>query len=334
MEEFKISSTDYMMMQPSYPTQYESDKFYFGLAQELIRIAKNSAIASRCGAEITKQIVLAVVGYYQDIVADAGLWRSMCSIHQHLYGKWLPIFATDEDYVESELNMTDVRLLIWYIIECNSAERGLISPFDDDIFELAKALYKPLEEYYDFAPVSEGFNFIHELELHNPEHAEQVYDFSYWMFWHSYLLRPAAVRAMRDSLEEGHAIVEMYPDPDDAREPLLELNHRIMREYPTGPLALYIKDWLYAIVDNRMPKKEKTGDNKAEEGSKQVADAAHRFITEIEKYALNDVRYMFENKLLPEARFAWEKPGDNILLDNWDFFARLYGQRHYNPTNK
>lgn len=331
MEPVKISSADYMRMQPGYPEQFASDKFYYGLSQELLKKAADTHLANRYGMEVIKDIVLAVVGYYQDVVSDAGLWRTMCTIHNDWYGKWLPIFPIDDDYVESELNLTDIRLLIWYILETKAERRGEISPFDADILQLAEVLHKPLEEYYDFAPEAEGFSFLREMEIYNPEHTQQVYDFSYWLFWNSYLLRPAAGAVMRRSLDEGQRIVRKYANPDDARDELLELNHRLMKESPTGPLALHTRDWLHAIVDNKLPKKPQA-ELLPTEHTLIIPDTHHKLITDIENYNPQEVKHIFSQGLAPKAQFAWEKPGDRVLLDNWDFFARLYGQGHYTGT--
>lgn len=327
MQPDKITSLEYMRMQPGYPEQYASDKFYYGLSQELLMKVASTRLAKHYGPEVVKETVLSTVCYYQDVVSDVGLWRTMCTIHKHWYGKWLPIYDLGEEYVESELNLTDIRLLIWYLLECKSVERGIISPFDEEIMELAEVLHSPLEEYYDFAPESEGFSFIREMEIYNPEHAQQVYDFSYWLFWNSYLLRPAAVEVMRHSLEEGRKIAQRYENRDDAREELLEYNHTIMKESPTGPLSLHTKDWLLAIVDNKIPRKPES--KSASAASIVLPEKRYELLTKIERYKPEEVRHIFKNGLVPDAKFVWEGSDDRVLLENWDFFARLYGQGHY-----
>ena len=408
----KIDKRDYMMMQPGYPDESEADKFYFGMANEMASALDNSELLRLFGEPIVKDVVLAVTGYFQDIVADAGIWRSFCTIHKHLYGRLLPFFTLGDDYVESELNMVDVQFITWYVVECSLLDNGTVSPFHPAIAEAAATMHRFLDNYYDFAPVAADYNMMADIDIYDQEQIRQVYDFSYWLFWNSYFMRHAAAPTMRSTLLEGQKIVAKNPDPDTARPLLLELNHNTMSENPTGPLALYVREWLSAIIDNKLPAQPKPRPEaktaephkfykqmmKANDGkpirfiadyaglnkflidhmgwkpdgtdsgffpnlaemhnftlyatperglliapetaqyikhpdnqcydSAEAAHSAHELVTVHGRCPIDLLKFAFYNGLLPDARFIWDESG-HLLIDNWDFLARLYQQNFY-----
>ena len=59
------------MIQPGNPEVAETDKFYFGVANEIAKAISDSNLVKKYGEQIGKDVVLGCIGYYQDIVADA-----------------------------------------------------------------------------------------------------------------------------------------------------------------------------------------------------------------------------------------------------------------------
>lgn len=404
-----ISKQDFANMQPKYDKNSISDRFYYGLALELSNAVSETEYARRLGEESCREIVLATVGYYQDIVADAGIWRSFCTLHNELYGRLLPFYDLGEDYIESELNLTDLKFIVWYVTEGCIEDKGTLSPFDEDIAAVAQIMFEYLDKYYDFAPQPEAYSAVNELDIYDQEQIQDVYNYSYWLFWHSYFMRHAAADVMRSSLEEGKNIVAKSEDENNARLQLLELNERTMKDHPTGPLALFVGEWIKAIIENKSPfaapKKPKAPvevhkfykafmkangtepirfvgtaaalteflskdmgwgdigkdflahmahfrnftifanpekgiliapetaqfikhkDNKYYSESAAKA-SAHELITIPGRCPIDLVTYVFANKLVPDAALKWNKTG-RVLLDNWDFLARLYLQSYY-----
>ena len=128
-------------MQPNYPKVADSDKFYLQMAMQLDAAIEQTNSQLPLSPNIKRDIVLAVTGYYQDIVADCGIWRSFIAIHKQLYGTPLPFYSLPDEYCESELNKEDIQFIIWYVTECHSSEHGLLSPFDSDIAHLADRFF-------------------------------------------------------------------------------------------------------------------------------------------------------------------------------------------------
>lgn len=247
----EISVKDYMERQPSNPRVEPTDQFYLWIALRLAKLWDESPWLRDLDDEVRRDVVLAVTGYYQDIVADAGLWRSFIRLHDHQHNSLLPHFPLDDDYVEYELNMADVRYVIWWTI---AGERGAeaLDPQDAGLEALATAFHMILEEEYEQAPVPEQFCIARRVDLDSPADAQAIYDYAYWLYWRSYLLRPSSQQVMERAMPEAHDIIARAGETD-ARPLLQDLNDRLMSTVPAGPIPLTTAQWLRLIVDDELP---------------------------------------------------------------------------------
>lgn len=107
-------------------------------------------------------------GYFQDIIADAGIWRSFVDANRRMYGYSVPFQDDTDEYVDYELNAEDVRFLTWYVIAMSCEEKRQIYPHDEKIMELASCAFDYLESIYEEAPEPEGYNLARGLELMTP----------------------------------------------------------------------------------------------------------------------------------------------------------------------
>ena len=91
------------------------------------------------------------------------------------------------------------------------------------------------------------YRMTHELEIHAEEDSEAIYRLGNWLFMHCYLMTPAYAL----TLSEIASGVDLSKE-----EGMAELRQRLersMSEDPTGPLALYLREWLYLIVEGKLP---------------------------------------------------------------------------------
>ena len=248
-----ISVKDYMSMQPNYPKVADSDKYYLQMTLRLAEAFDRTGLFANIDESTRRNVVLAVIGYYQDVVSDCGIWRSFITIHKQFYGSPLPFYTPDDNYCESELNRDDIRFIIWYVLECHSTEYGLQSPFNADILELATLFFRILDEEYLKAPNPMEYIMAMDVELDNLGQAQTIFELSSWLFWNSYLMRHAARGAIEEAHTEAREIIARHAKPADAAPKLSDLNDRVMLSNPTGPLALTVGEWIKAIVDGVLP---------------------------------------------------------------------------------
>ena len=247
----EITVKDYMERQPGNPKVAETDRFYLWIALRVAKLWDESPWLRGLDEDVRLDVVLAVTGYYQDVVADGGLWRSFSRLHDDRHGTPLPHYGRSEDYVDYELNLNDVRYIIWWTIagECGDE---VIDPLDKELEALATAFFMLLDEEYEQAPVPRQFCIASEVDLDNPLDAQRIYDYAYWLYWRSFLLRPSSQAVMERATPEAHAIIARAGEKD-VRPLLLELNERLMYKEPAGPIPLTTAQWLRLIIDGDMP---------------------------------------------------------------------------------
>lgn len=247
----EISVKDYMERQPGSPKVHETDQFYLWVALRLAKLWDESPWLRELDDDVRRDVVLAVTGYYQDVVADGGLWRSFTWLHGERHGSPLPHYSRREEYVDYELNLDDVRYVIWWTI---AGEKGssVLDPLDTGLEALATAFHMLLDQEYENAPVPRQFCIASEVDLDNPQDAQRIYDYAYWLYWRSFLLRPSSQAVMERAMPQAHAIIARAGE-SDSRPLLLELNERLMSTEPAGPIPLTTAQWLRLIVDNQLP---------------------------------------------------------------------------------
>ena len=247
-----ITKEQFLLRQPSFPETVPSDPFYYQTACDLLKAATEAR--TPFSEALLGRAALCLTGYYQDIVSDAGLWRGFINECRRLYDYTVPFFETGEDYVDYELNRADVTFLTWYALAMNDDRLRALSPLDGEVARLADIWYRILEERYDDAPMPEGYNMAHELEFHDPEDQQQIFRLGHWLFLHSYLLTPAYSMTLASILAEPEL------QGKEADHTLLASRlEQSMTQDPTGPLALYLPEWLYLTISDRMPPEPKKG---------------------------------------------------------------------------
>ena len=405
----EITVNDFMLMQPNYPRVTDSDKYYFQLAMRLADLCDGQRLLALQPEHVRRRVVLAVMGYYQDVVADSGLWRSFTMMHERMYGTPLPFYGRSADYVDYELNVDDLRFVIWYTIEGLTFDNGRLSPLDREVERAAREFFKVLNECYEEAPNPVEYNLVTGIETGPESDAASVYELSRWLFFKSFLMPPAAKVALAQNRAEARRLVK--EGRRDLEGKLTDLDDRTMLTYPTGPLSLTIGQWVKLIASGELPgidpaddapsdaepHKHYTRFTKATGGSEiaffadydalnsfltgpmewgdgnggdvfpqlrghshfvmlahrakgvliapdvaqfichpanalydraQARAAAHTLITDYGRCPADLVRYAFGHGLVPDAALPADPTG-RLLLDNWDFMARLYQQGLY-----
>lgn len=250
-----ITMQQFLLRQPAAPAETSTDKYYLSLANRLVEVAEHDRLFPSYPAKVVERTAMAVIGYYQDVICDAGIWRSFINECRRLYGYTVPFYDDgNENYMDYELNRIDVRFMVWYGLSMNFEDRRVWNPFDSEILHGADVWWGILDDVYDESPLPEDYRMTHDLEMHAQEDSEAIYRLGNWLFMHCYLMTPAyAVK-----LSEIASSVDLSEEGGLVK--LQDLMERSMGEDPTGPLALYLREWLYLIVEGRLPHVKKIED--------------------------------------------------------------------------
>jgi hypothetical protein len=244
-----ISEKEYLMRKINPHEFYPSDQFYLDLANRMLEEWNSGDLLKGFSEDGRKEVVLGLIGYFQDINSDLGLWRSFINHCRTLYDKWLPFYDDTQDYIEYELNLNDVKFLTWYGVAFYLPnDFQFINPHNAEIEALANNFYKELERCYDDAPEPEGMMKTNELDIHDTDDAEAITQLGHWLYWSSYLLVPAFKTNLYGLLHSK--------DASDKKALAHEMGEAQI-SCPTGPLALFLREWMWLLVMNRMPSERK-----------------------------------------------------------------------------
>lgn len=241
----------FMAQQPGYPEVAITDKYYYVVAVHLCRAWDKCGVLTSLDDEVRVRVVLALIGYYQDVVADAGLWRTFTSQHEAQFGSPLPHYKRSEDYVDYELNIDDLRYLIWYTLDYSMDNAP--QPHDESIMALAHAMHVVLDYDYEHAPVPVELTMLTSLDLNDENDRMATYDLAHWFYWRSYLMQRNALDATAQAMPQARAIIEQCGE-GDASPMLHDLNDRIMASRPAvvGPISMPLSQWLQLITDHEL----------------------------------------------------------------------------------
>lgn len=256
----------FILRQPGAPQETSTDRYYLDLANRLVAEAKERGLFASYPEKVVERTALAVTGYYQDVICDAGVWRSFINECRRLYGRTLPFFETGDNYVDYEFNAADVRFMCWYALSMNYEDLRVSDPLSGEIEKGAAHWASIMEEVYDESPMPEDYRICHELEMHAKEDQQDLYRLANWLFMHCYLMTPAFAL----TLSEIASGID-FKKPDATHE-LQEKLAKSMSEDPTGPLALYTGEWLYLIVDGKLPSEKRPDEKEPHKFYKAVTE--------------------------------------------------------------
>ena len=264
-----ISREQFLLRQPAMPEETETDKYYFNLCNRLADIARERKLFPSYPEKVMERAALVLIGYYQDVICDAGIWRSFINECRRLYGYTVPFYSKeDSGYMDYELNKADVQFMVWYALSMNYENRRVCYPFDKEILEGAEVWYEELERVYDESPLPVDYRLASELEIHAEEDREAIMKLANWLFLHCYLMTPAYALTLTEITSEFDLSKE---------EGIIDLQKKIdasMWQDPTGPLALYLGEWLYLIVEQRP----------APQSKQKISDGEHKYFTAFTKF--------------------------------------------------
>lgn len=249
-----ITLREFIVRQPDFPKNNETDAFYLDVANELVDAALETTFGKKEGEGLMKHLALTLIGYYQDVISDMGLWRSFTDTCLKWYGSKIPFFTVGEEYMDYELNEVDVRFLTWYDIAMLDMEHHELCPHDPELQEMAGRLFVVLESRYEEAPFPVGFDQLRELDILDKDDNAAIYDFSHWLFNRSWLMTPAYALNLQEIVSDPEVMAD--------KEGIL-LNKRLdeaMFRDSTGPLALYTGEWVPLIIHGRIPRKQNPDD--------------------------------------------------------------------------
>ncbi|MBR5068352.1 MAG: DUF3843 family protein [Bacteroidales bacterium] len=193
-----------------------------------------------------------LTNYMEDIVADSGQWHTFSNLCQELYGHPVPLFHEDEEYYPDEPSLNAIRYLLWSV---GNEILGDVVMTNAKLIELmATVAYDILYETFEEAPINEKLaDDVESKLILASEDFDQLRSVLKWLFNDCYLtagehneeLIGKHVDDLLDLAERGK-IPDMHPSMA-----YYYATTKCIFDYKIGPLALYPKDYLAAMMHTK-----------------------------------------------------------------------------------
>ena len=223
---------------------HQTDYYYTRLANRLADCFRKLDVDFGDNtASVIQYSSVILTNYMEDIVADCGLWRTFSSLCQQHLGIPVPLYHDDEEYYPDEPSLAAIRFLVWHA--ANEMTDNVYHADTPRIWKMAQAAYDLLDEEFEQAPINE--------QLVSETHArlglasmnfDSLRTTLKWLY-RSYLIRCSKTEELiQMRIEEAERTGFM---PDKGMHMYYAQTHCIFA-YKIGPLALYTKDWLAALM--------------------------------------------------------------------------------------
>lgn len=235
----KIFPTDWLRWKP-YDMADETDRYYTDLANRVLKILRAEAPVDAFSFS-TEYIEAAIrlTCWFEDICSNLGVWRVVNEECSKRYGSPVP-FYDRERYYPGEVNVADVKLILWAYLQHINPRGSLLNPENPAIERLANMIAELFEGEYEYAPENAR---LYEF-VHNPAIADDWSALRLWLNWfssHSYVFI-----GQRDRLQE--AIEDLREEEQDIPELIYSLQTDMVFNDKGNLLSLAPPKWCSRIT--------------------------------------------------------------------------------------
>ena len=210
----------------------------------LMNAIKKAGVQDLEGNEL-REIVVNLTMYYEDVMADAGIWRGFTDKIHGMYGSYLPFYDLNEkEYMRDEPNLDDLRFIIWNTLIMNRFPQGRIAnPETPAVMKMATAAYELMDAWFEKIPVNEELKaFFAEAKFMDDFYAQR--DVLKWISYDCYLT------CIPNNEDEIKDLADDYSMFLNGNHNMASYAAESVLPYATkmDPLALYAPEWLGAIL--------------------------------------------------------------------------------------
>lgn len=165
-EEHRDTSTNTYMMKKIYPkawlelhpykTTSSTDLYYVDIANKIHSSLFYSPIfdafeddEERCYTS------LCLAAWFEDVISQTRIWETFTAECKKRYGSYLPFYPIEDDYYPDEINLEDIRFLLWHHVQYLHKDHSIINPENPGIEIAAVNIYELLSQEYEVAPENE-----------------------------------------------------------------------------------------------------------------------------------------------------------------------------------
>ena len=188
----KIYPIQWLVYHP-YETSDATDRYYCNLVNKLLKtIGKYDIMAGTLLEDediehLYENAAFFLTGWFEDIISQTGIWQIFTSECKKRYGSRLPFYELDNNYYPDEINLEDVKFILWHCFQYGNKRNTIYNPENTGISKLAEALYAILDKEYETAPENERLQDFFDFSNLTEDNFLQYRDYIQWFYMNSYI---------------------------------------------------------------------------------------------------------------------------------------------------
>lgn len=209
-----------------YTAVQTSDTYYVNLSNKLLETMTLPGLT----LDVRARMALYLAAYVEDQVSGLKLWQTFLKECELLNKKRLPFYQLTDGYYADEVNKEDVAFIMWNTIqkaaqhgqklsESSIVCHGFVNPAHPSLLAEAERLCEILSEAYEEAPENDALCDYFQSAATEKEGRAKLQ----WLFGHTYLTEPSVLPYLANMGDDDLFII------------------------PTGPLALFLYEWIDAL---------------------------------------------------------------------------------------
>jgi len=330
----KTHQTHFRVMKKIYPKEWlelhpykqtnSVDQYYVGIANEIHKRLYSSTIADAFEEEENiRYTSLCLAAWFEDVISQTGIWQAFTAECRKRYGAYLPFYPIKGDYFPDEINLEDIRFLLWHHIQYLCRGISAINPENPGIEQTAQEIYGLLAEEYETAPENER---MQEFLYHSAMGEEDFFRYREILDWFHYqcYFNIENVAQYRDEAERLLDDEEITPEM--AETLIYATRTSLTFKGRRNLLSLTSPEWL-ALIGNAHPEHQLWGKVKVRENSCYLLEKEDdRYLYVKDLCSEDEGEFKITKKSLNLSAIRSREAGKSTLICELIYFGNAWWQ--------
>lgn len=275
-----ITNQAYNVARPERKT-YPTDNYYVPLANKIFRCLVNNYKGKQIlTVETLAEIARKVTWYFEDIVADMGIWRSFSELCKKFYGYNVPIYHFNEKYYADEPSLNAIRYVVWDVVSEMHPEIS-IYPESGKLPAITNDIFNILNKEFENAPVNDDekvdIKTMIQMACESFDNLKNALD---WILAGNYITSNAGYMADIQIAVNSLGGLQYLNGVSNSMK-LFYIKTNFTFQYKTGPLSLPSYQWLAELARvNGLEKEQK------------ILESIEVLPTDIYRYTIKDETWL------------------------------------------
>lgn len=305
----KIYPKDWLSFHP-YKQTDEVDLYYTKLANRLYECLVFFTVDGFEDIDI-QRIAIHLAAWFEDVISQTGIWQAFTAKCKEMHGAYLPFYPIDEEeYYPDEINLEDVRFLLWHNLQSLRGKKSIVNPENPGIEGAALRVYDLLSDEYETAPENERLqDFLWRSNVDEPTFRQYLKVLG-WFHYSCYF----NIDNLTQYFDESDSILEEQTGlSEEEQEMVLNGVYKtLMFRGRRNLLSLTSPEWLGLVEKQHPGMKNWSGVRHRKESCCLLEDEDGDFL--YLKDLTTDERLMVDKDSLLQRNSRDRKPGETTLI--------------------